>query len=98
MLDEQGRIVIPSEQLGRVNQKIIGKKLKIYFDSKNRSLSLNLYDLDYGLAGYENMYYIATHTINEEGRICIPKVIREVFQNANYLPVEKEGELYILII
>ena len=98
MLDAQGRIVIPAEQLGRVNQKIIGKKLKIYFDSNNHSLRFYIYEIDYGLEGYENMYYIASHTLNTKGRITIPKVIREAFPNAAYLPVEKKGEILILII
>lgn len=98
MLDAQGRIVIPSEQLERVGESLIGKKIQIYFDSENRSLNLRMHDVDYGFKEYKNMYYIATHILNQKGRIFIPKVIREAFPNATYLPAEKDGEIFILII
>lgn len=98
MLDAQGRIVIPSEQLEKVDGTMKGRNISIYFDSSRIGLNLRLHPLDYGIESCKNMYYISTCIMNEKGRICIPKVIREAFPNATYLPAEQDGEIYILII
>lgn len=98
MLDAQGRIVIPSEQLEKVDGKMQEREVLVYFNSKKKGLTLKLHPFDYGVEECEDIYYIATHTMNQKGRIYIPKVIREAFPNATYLPAEQDGEIYILII
>jgi len=96
MLDAQGRIIIPSEQLEKVDGTMKERELSIYFDSKRKRLKLRLHPFDYGEEN--SIYYIATYTMDKKGRISIPKVIRKAFPDSTYLPAERDGEIYILII
>ena len=98
MLDNQGRMVIPTELLKKVELTTLPKDVSICFDTKKKSLVLMEHPLEYGLCSCENVYYIATKYISEKGRINIPKTVRDAFENASYLPAEQDGKIYILII
>lgn len=94
MLDAQGRIAISSELLKNSKYVKGGEKVKIFFKPDKKVLHLNppMEELN------DNTYFIATHKMDERGRIFIPSIIRKTFSNANFLPAEKNGEIYILII
>lgn len=93
MLDAQGRITINSDLLEKVESVKRGDKVKIFLEINKRRLIINpTRDI------YEEAYFIATHNIDEKGRIFLPASIRKTFPNAKYLPVERDGEIFVLII
>ena len=94
MLDKVGRIAIGQELLSRANLRI-KQEVGIYFDHIQKRMLL----LPQGENPYEEtLYYVRTNTIDEKGRIYIPKSIRDAFKEVTYLPSEKNGDIYILII
>ena len=95
MLEAQGRLVIGKELLSRVDIKE-KQKVDIFFDIIQKALVL--LSCDDTMRIKSNLYFIATHTIGVKGRFYIPSQVREAFPGATYLPTEKDGTIYILII
>lgn len=94
MLESQGRLVIGKDLLSRVDIKE-NQKVDVFFDNTQKALVL----LSCGdLRKKSTLYFIATHTISLKGRFCIPSQVRDAFPKATYLPTEKDGIIYILIL
>ena len=92
MLDSQGRIAIGKEILSRVNLKT-KQEINFFLDYNERRLLI----LSAADPRRTDLYFVAKQTIDEKGRIFMPAQIRKAFKDATYLPVEKDGNMYILI-
>jgi len=92
MLDAQNRLVIGKELIERANFKL-REKLNIYYEPEEKRLLLKRLNEDVG-----EKYFVSTQLLEVKTRVAIPLSIRNAFPNAKYLPVEKDGEIYILII
>ena len=96
MADKQERVTIGTELLSKSEELKIQEEVKMLYDSTKRAIFLQGKDINQELG--KDIYFVATHKINEKGRIVIPAVIRNAFPEADYLPVEQNGKIYILII
>ena len=94
MLDSHGRVVLGKELLSRVDLET-NHKVNMFFDDTQKRLILLSCD---DVRSTKMLYFVATHNIDEKGRIFIPAQVRKAFPKATYLPVEKDGNIYILII
>lgn len=93
MLDTQGRITIGKELILRANLKE-KQKVDIFLDNTKRALVLFECNC---VEEKSRLYYVATHTLDEKGRLFIPADVRDAFPGATYLSTEKDGMIYILI-
>ena len=93
MLDSQGRIAIGKEILSRVNLKK-KQEINIFLDYNERRLLI----LSAADPRRTALYFVTKHMIDEKGRIFVPSQIRNAFKDATYLPVERDGNVYILIL
>ena len=94
MLDAQGRITIGNDLLSKDEYIKTYGKAKIFYDDYQKRIVLRSIYAEMG----GRYYFIAEHKIDKKGRICIPASIRNAFPGATYLPAEKNGRIYILII
>lgn len=94
MVDKQGRLTISSELLSKANISM-NIQVQIFFDRKKRVL-LVLPEKEYSYE--EDIYYIKTIPLDKQGRLAIPNQIRNAFPDADYLPSERNGNIYIHII
>ena len=94
MLESQGRLAIGKELFSRVDIKE-NQKVTIFFDNTQKALVLLPCD---DVRSTSTLYFVATHTIDAKGRIFIPAQVRDAFPGATYLPTEKDGIVYILIL
>ncbi len=93
MLDTSNRITIGGELMLRSNLKA-NQKIDIFFDHMEKKLLF----LPSDEVNNTDMYFVASHGIDSKNRVIIPKTIRDIFPKASYLPVERNGKIYVLII
>lgn len=94
MLDSQGRVTIISDLLKRSKYIKKWETVNIYLNMDKKILLLNPTIERIG----DDTYFISTRRMDEKGRIFIPTSIRNCFPKSKYLPAERNGEIYILII
>ena len=94
MIDKHGRITLTSELLRRQEKIYIGKKVNIYFDYYQNALILK--PINEKVKG--NYFFIKKVSIDSKNRIYLPESIKRVFDGNGFLPAEKDGDIYILII
>ena len=92
MLDSENRLMIGIELVEKSNLDM-GGKVFIYYEPEEKTLILKKYD-----QGNNYKYFVGTQILQKKARLVIPSSIRNAFPEATYLPVEKYGEIYILII
>ena len=92
MLDEQNRLIIGKDLIEKSTLKL-REKVNIYYEPEEKKLILKRCDEE-----VSGKYFVATHPLEGKARIVIPSTIRNAFPDARYLPVEKDGEIFILII
>ena len=94
MLDAQGRITIGKKLLSNEEYIVLYGEANIFYEPIQKIISLR----SKYIKSVEGMYLVATHKVDKKGRIFIPMSIRNAFPGATYLPAEKNGRIYILII
>ena len=94
MLDAQGRITIKKELLSKDEYMGADMQTNIFYDPNHKIICLRSKYIE----SVEGLYWVAKHKIDKKGRIFIPMSIRDAFPGATYLPAEKNGRIYILII
>jgi len=92
MLDKENRLMLGKELVEK-SMLELGEKVYIYYDPEEKKLILKRYKWTINAK-----YFVATQLLEEKARMVIPAAIRNAFPEATYLPVEKDGEIYILII
>lgn len=94
MLDSQGRLTLKKELLSKDEYVRADSETNIFYDPNNKRICLRSQYIE----SIEEMYWVAKQKIDKKGRIFIPASIRNAFPGATYLPAEKNGRIYILII
>ena len=94
MLDTQGRISIGIELLERCAHISIKTEVNMFYNQANKSLVLKTKGND----SVTGMHFVSSLKTDDKGRIIMPSSVRKAFQNATYLPTEKDGEIHIFII
>lgn len=92
MLDKQGRITIKEDLLANATYVKRNGKVDVYLEPDKKRLHLNPSRIT------DETYFVGSCKMDEKGRIYMPSSIRSAFPNANFLPAERNGEIYILII
>lgn len=94
---ELKKITIGKELLQRTFKEPISKaqkaRVKLMLDMENRRIQIVPKDMK----EEENLYFIKECSINK-CVLNIPKVVRNFFPEANYIPAIMNDKLYILII
>lgn len=95
MLDAQGRLTIGGELMERAYgcwQDY--EKVKLLLDLKNKAIQV----IPEYMEGDKDLYFIRTTGIDNKKRIFIPKIIRNAFPKAIYMPTVCNNKVCILII
>ena len=92
MLDEQNRLIIGKELIEKSTLKL-REKIYVYYEPEEKKLILKRCE-----EKVDGKYFVATQLLESKARMVIPSSIRNAFPDAKYLPVEKDGEIFILII
>ena len=93
MLDANNRITIGAELMLRANLKP-NQEIDIFFDHLEKRLLF----LPSDEVNATTMYFVKSHSIDSKSRVFVPKCIRDIFPKASYLPVERNGKIFVLII
>lgn len=94
MLDKEGRITLPKYILERQDEIHPKQEVLLFLDHNNREILIRSKENRFE----KNLHFIRNAKIDEKGRVFVPKSILKIFSNANFLPTEKNGKIYILII
>ena len=94
MLDNQGRITLPKYILERQDEIHPKQEVLLFLDRNNNEILIRSKDNRIE----NNLHFIRNAKIDDKGRVFVPKAILKIFSTANFLPTEKNGKIYILII
>lgn len=94
MLDKEGRIALGKEILSRQEEIHAKQEVLLFFDHYQNEILIE----PKGKTCNNKLHFIRNAKIDSNGRIFVPKVIRKAFPNATYIPAERNGKIYILII
>lgn len=94
MLENEGRIKIVKEIFDRQDKIFPQQEVLLFLDHHNNEIIIE----PKGQIINNGLHFIRNAKIDDKGRIIIPKQIRKVFQNSTFIPAEKDGKIYILII
>ena len=94
MLDNEGRIKIVKEIFDRQDKIFPQQEVLLFLDHHNNEIIIE----PKGEIINNGLHFVRNASIDSKGRIIVQKQIRKVFQNANFMPAEKNGKIYILII
>lgn len=94
MLESQGRMSIGSELIERCKHISINAELNMFYNQEKKALVLKAK----GFEPVDGMYFVASLKTDDKGRITMPLSVRKAFPDVDYLPTERNGEIYIFII
>lgn len=94
MLDQKGRLAIGKDILERQKEIHVSQEVLLFLDHYNNEIVIK----PKGGTINNELHFIKNARVDPKGRIFVPKVIRGIFPNAKFLPAEKNGKIYILII
>ena len=89
MLDKNGRELVPNDIRKKVEFE--KKEINFYLDFEGQRLFLSDTTMS-------DVYYVGSSTMDEKGRVVVPLNVREAYSGSCFLPAEKDGQLYMLII
>ena len=93
MIDKHGRVTITRELLKRQYKIRTGDKVNIYFDFYQNALILKPV-----VEKVEGKFFIKSVSMDSKNRIFLPEAVKRSFDGCGFLPAEKDGDIYILII
>lgn len=94
MLDAQGRLTIGEELMEKAYGCQDYEKVKLLLDLKNNAIQV----IPEYMEEDKDLYFIRTTGIDHKRRIFIPKIIRNAFPKATYMPTVCNNKVCILII